>query len=500
MPSPVPAPVTGGQRKLFFLGRSDLAADDAGFETAAYGNKVCKTPHLDHLASQSVIFDNAFTSVSSCSPSRSAILSGLPSHQNGMYGLHQSVHHFNSFDGLLSLPALLRAHGLTTGIVGKKHVGPGWVYPFDFSYTEEDGHSILQVGRNISRIRQLVRRFFTTAVDSRPWFLYVGFHDPHRCGHTHPELGQFCERFGADGGIPDWTPAWYSADSVEVPYNVQDTPAARADIAAQYTTISRLDQGVGLVLAEVARAGYSDSTLVVYTSDNGAPFPAGRTNLYEPGLREPLLLRVPGERGGRRLGTPVSLLDLVPTALDWLDLAYPSYHLNNRSAAVRLTGRSLLPLARKGVKVERSIFASQTFHEVTMTYPMRVVRDSHTKLIHNLNYRLPFPIDQDFYLSPTFQDLLNRTLSGEKLPWYKTLHGYYHRPEWELYDLKRDPWELNNVASKTSYQATFARLRRQLEAWQWRTDDPWVCAPHGVLQNAGPHRRQPLCMALHDEL
>lgn len=478
-----------------------LIADDAGFETAVYGNSVCKTPNLDRLADRSVVFDNAFTSVSSCSPSRAAILSGLPTHQNGMYGLHHSVHHFNSFDGVRSLPSLLRQSGVRTGIIGKKHVGPESVYPFDFSYTEEDGHSIMQVGRNISRIGELVRLFLSTSDVSQPWFLYVGFHDPHRCGHTHPEFGQFCEKFGADGGIPDWTPAWYSPDSVEVPYNVQDTPAARADIAAQYTTISRLDQGIGLVLAELERSGLADNTLVVYTSDNGAPFPAGRTNLYEPGLSEPLLLAVPGGGGaGRRQATPVSLLDLVPTALDWLSISYPRYHLNNRTAAVRLTGRSLLTLSDKEHVVRRSVFASQVFHEVTMNYPMRVVRGPRYKLIHNINYRLPFPIDQDFYVSPTFQDLLNRSLSGAPLPWYKTLHAYYHRPEWELYDLKQDPRELHNVAHKHSYQTVLSRLQARLQAWQWRTDDPWVCSPHGVLQSAGPHRQQPICMPLHDEL
>ena len=90
---------------------------------------------------------------------------------------------------------------------------------------------------------------------SRPFLLYVGFHDPHRCGHTHPEYGQFCEKFGSGaegmGLIPDWTPVTYSPDDVVVPYFVPDTPAARADIAAQYTTMSRLDQGINIPLVSV---------------------------------------------------------------------------------------------------------------------------------------------------------------------------------------------------------------------------------------------------------
>ena len=82
----------------------------------------------------------------------------------------------------------------------------------------------------------------------RPFFLYIGFHDPHRCGHTHPEFGNFCEKFGNGeegmGVIPDWTPVYYDWQQVKVPYHVQDTEAARRDIAAQYTTMSRLDRGI----------------------------------------------------------------------------------------------------------------------------------------------------------------------------------------------------------------------------------------------------------------
>ncbi|KAI0212765.1 N-sulfoglucosamine sulfohydrolase [Lamellibrachia satsuma] len=133
-------------------------ADDAGFETEVYNNTVCKTPNLNALARRSVVFTTAFTSVSSCSPSRSAILTGLPQHQNGMYGLHHGVHHFNSFDKIRSLPQILQQQGIRTGIVGKKHVGPESVYPFEFAETEEN-NSILQVGRNITYMKELVHRF-----------------------------------------------------------------------------------------------------------------------------------------------------------------------------------------------------------------------------------------------------------------------------------------------------------------------------------------------------
>ena len=161
-----------------------FVADDAGFKTAVYGNHMCKTPYLNEFAKRSVVFKNAFTSVSSCSPSRSAILTGLPQHQNGMYGLHHNVHHFQSFDGVQSLSWILNQTGnFWMGIVGKKHVGPDYVYPFDFSYTEEN-YPITQISRNITLIEELVYKFLSQ-VNDRQFLLYIGFHDPHRCGNKN---------------------------------------------------------------------------------------------------------------------------------------------------------------------------------------------------------------------------------------------------------------------------------------------------------------------------
>lgn len=133
-------------------------ADDGGFEMGTYRNRICQTPNLDALAKQSLIFNNAFTSVSSCSPSRAALLTGQPSHQNGMYGLHQGEHHFNAFDDVSSLPQMLQKKNVRTGLIGKKHVGPSDVFHFDFERTEEK-YSINQVGRNITNIKLLVREF-----------------------------------------------------------------------------------------------------------------------------------------------------------------------------------------------------------------------------------------------------------------------------------------------------------------------------------------------------
>lgn len=281
-----------------------------------------------------------------------------------------------------------------------------------------------------------------------------------------------------------------------VPYFVPDTPAARADLAAQYTTIGRMDQGVGLVLQELRGAGVLNDTLIIFTSDNGIPFPSGRTNLYWPGTAEPLLVSSPEhpQRWGQVSDAYVSLLDLTPTILDWFSIPYPSYAIFG-SKTIQLTGRSLLP-ALEAEPLWATVFSSQSHHEVTMSYPMRSVYHQNFRLIHNLSFKMPFPIDQDFYVSPTFQDLLNRTTTGRPTGWYKDLHRYYYRERWELYDISRDPRETRNLAADPDLAQVLEMLKAQLVKWQWETHDPWVCAPDGVLEE----KLTPQCRPLHNEL
>ena len=204
------------------------------------------------------------------------------------------------------------------------------------------------------------------------------------------------------GLIPDWQPIYYQYDEIDLPYFIPDTIQARKDVAEQYTTISRLDQGVGLILKELKDAGFDNNTLVIYSSDNGIPFPNGRTNLYDSGIAEPMFISSPlhRERWNQVTYSLTSLLDLVPTILDWFGIDD-----SNDVAPVELTGKSLLPLLTKEPKnvTNERVFASHSLHEVTMYYPMRMVRTHRYKLIHNLNYQSAFPIDQDFYISPTFQ-------------------------------------------------------------------------------------------------
>ena len=388
----------------------------------------------------------------------------------------------------MSLPLILNRTGgdYWYGIIGKKHVGPDYVYPFPFSYTEEH-HDLNQMGRNITRMKELVTEFLSLAkTKGKPFFLYIGFFDPHRGGGLAPKYGQFLERWG-DGSpgmgiIPDWTPTDYSPDDVKVPYFLPDTNATRSDLAALYRTISRYDQGIGIFMQLLKDYGFDDNTLVFLTSDNGIPFPNAKTNLYEPGMGEPLLISNPLAKDRWNMTTEAisSHTDFVPTILDWFGLPTPSYSLNGKKVTLR--GKSLLPVTVKEPTTGYDkAFSSHNLHEVTMYYPMRVLRTKQYRLIHNLNYKMPYPIAQDIYYSPSNRDIINRTMSGAPLPWFKTLEEYYYRDQWELFDLEKDPQELHNLAYDPTYESILHSMQQELFQWQEDTNDIWRCAPSGDL-------------------
>ena len=175
-------------------------------------------------------------------------------------------------------------------------------------------------------------------------------------------------------------------------------------------------------------------------------------------------------------------MDFVPTILDWFQIQFQPYKIMQDSPVVTLSGNSLLPLvADPNAPGFDQVFSSHNLHEVTMYYPMRVLRTNQFKVIHNLNHRHPYPIALDIYQSPTFLEILNKTESGKPTQWFKSLKTYYYRDEWELYDMRSDPMELNNLALDPLHGLMLRSMRHKLLAWQNATVDPWLCAPSGKL-------------------
>jgi N-sulfoglucosamine sulfohydrolase len=420
-----------------------LIADDLGLQLGCYGDKAARTPNLDALAAKGVRFTHAFTPVASCSPSRAAMYSGQFTHTIGQYGLNHGTHNFFTRPNAQTLPIVLKKAGIPAAVVAKFHVGPAATYPFEV---------IGANGRDVQAMAKKAEEFIT-ANKEKGFFLSMGYTDPHRAG----------KGFANEKAWPGVKPVKFDPKEMPIPDHLPDTPEVRADLADFYESINRLDQGVGMMLEVLKRTGTDKNTLVIFVSDNGMPFPGAKTTLYDAGIRMPMIVYDPqAKKTGHVNAAMVSFVDLAPTALDYLGV----------KAKTKFTGRSFLPiLEEENPKGWDEIYASHTFHEITMYYPMRAVRTRDFKYIRNFAHALEFPAAADLYESKTWQAILKQNLTQMgKID----LKSYLNRPAEELYDLQKDPSETRNVAADPAYTKTLAELREKLKNWQQETADPWV--------------------------
>jgi N-sulfoglucosamine sulfohydrolase len=431
-----------------------MIADDLGKQLSCYGAKGIKTPNIDSLAAQGTRFEYAFASTASCSGSRSVIYTGLHTHQNGQYGLASHRHHFVTFDHVETAPLLLNQSGYRTGIIGKIHVGPMLLYPW--SVKEESDT------RDVAVISDQAQSFFQECKeDNVPFFLTIGFIDPHR----DRTRGGFGNPQQYDPRISEGT---YGTEDVEIPPFMNDSPGSRLELAEYYNSIHRLDQGVGFVLKALADCGLARSTLVIFLSDNGPPFMNSKTTLYDSGVQLPLIIKSPSREPGVSLAL-VSYIDILPTILDFVG------HPAKKDPSRKRIGRSLLQIlgsSSDDANFER-VFGSHTFHEVTNYWPTRFIRDRRYKYHRNLAWRLDFPFASDIYGSLSWEDIRN-SRDREIMVGKRKLKDYFFRGPEELYDLKIDPLEVNNLAGDPQHQVLLERMRATLEEWQRRTEDPWL--------------------------
>lgn len=451
-----------------------FVADDQGQDAGCYGNPVVRTPHLDWLASLGTLFRLSFATTASCSASRSVLLSGLHNHRTGQYGHQHDYHHFHSFENLRGLPVLLGEAGYRTASIGKYHVAPEPVYHFHHYLPGEE--------RNPVQMAEVCREFIRDP-NNRPFFLYFCTADPHRGGGDASELPHRPNRFGnRPGGYPGVETVEYDGKDVLVPPFLPDTPTCRAELAQYYQSVSRLDQGLGRLLEILQEGKVFDETLFIYLSDHGIAFPGAKTTTYEPGLRSPCVVCSPDQqRRGVQSQALISWADITPTLLDFAGIDPPRYpthvaleRLQEQLPAEHgLHGRSFLSILDEEQPAGwDEVYASHTFHEIQMYYPMRVVRDRRYKLIWNIAHPLPYPFASDLWASPTWQEIYRQ---GPQAHYgRRTVEAYIHRPRFELYDLERDPDEIENLASNPHHADLLEKYQAKLQAFQKRTSDPWL--------------------------
>lgn len=420
-------------------------ADDWGWPHAGiYGDEVVKTPAFDRIANEGVLFNHAYISSPSCTPSRNAILTGQQ-----FYRLEQGANLHSILDTKFpNFMMMLKEAGYTIG-----HHSKAWG-PGDY---EQGGYEQHPCGPEIT-----FKDFIEEQSEDQPFSFWLGTNDPHRN----------YEGYGAvayeDVFVPNWFP---------------DIEAVRKDIASYYYEVQRWDQKVAKAIATLEAAGELENTIIVMTGDHGWPFPRGKGNLYDYGARVPLAIRWGAEvEGGRQVSDFVSLTDLAPTFLEAAGITPP----------VQMTGRSLVQVIqsrksgtvdsqRNFVVIGRERHAPAQEKPSLLGYPARAIRTDGWLYIMNLkSLRWPVGVPEnathpmnnfaDCDDGPTKKFIMDNR-DEEKYKKYFEL-SFAKRPAEELYDVENDPDQVHNLAGKNEYYEVIQSLRNKLLSYLRKTKDP----------------------------
>ena len=433
-----------------------MADDWSWLHAGAYGDRVVATPNIDRVALDGVVFDHAYVSSPSCTPSRASVLTGQWFWRLGeggnLYGPLAAQHPVYT--------DLLEESGYHVGYV-RKGWGPG---------------RLGDRPRNPAGDRyDSFEAFLEARGAGQPFSFWFGTYDPHR---------EYDPGSGARSGI--------QLDSVAVPAAFPDVPEVHSDIADYYFEVQRIDRELGELLDIVSEAGELDRTMVVITSDNGMPFPRAKGNLYDLGVRVPLIVRLPGEfPGGRHVSDLVSLTDLAPTFLESAGVPVPDV----------MTGKSLLPQLKATSSgwidsTRSAIYFGRERHTPAQEtpigggYPMRAVRTDDFLYIHNFTpERWPSGTPNDesaFWHGAWYSDIdasPTKHVLVEGADNYEVLFNlsFAKRPGEELYDLDADPHQLVNVSLDPAYSDAKRALWNKLMGVLHESGDPRAIGQGGVF-------------------
>lgn len=437
-------------------------ADDWGWPHAsAYGDRAVKTPHFDAVAANGTLFQHAFVSSPSCTPSRGAIISG-----QHFWRLGEAANLWSTWPEktIAEYPKLLEQSGYFIGHY-RKAWGPG-------KFSSQPAGSAFKSPQD----------FFDARPADQPFCFWFGAFDPHR---------GYKEGSGKKAGIP--------IDKVHLFEHFPDTPVIRSDIADYYFEVQRFDRDLGKLLKQLESSGDLDNTIVVVTGDHGMPFPRCKAHLYDSGTRVPLAIQGPGIPGGKVVQDFVSLTDIAPTFLEAAGLEIP----------LDMTGKSLLPIlkskqsgwiepARKQVIFGRERHTVSQEKGIRGGYPMRGIRTEDFLYIRNFKperwpsgtpnfkaaeFRSAWLSDCDN--GPTKTEIWNMRDTPEGKKYFDWCFG--KRPDQELYDLAKDPQQLVNVQDSPRYAATIKKLSAQLQSELIKTQDPRATNPQSSMDQSGKY-------------
>jgi arylsulfatase A-like enzyme len=442
-----------------------MSDDHAAHAISCYGSRINETPNIDRIANEGMRFDNCFCTNSICAPSRATVLTGLYNHRNGVRTLHEH------FDGRqTTFPKLLQADGYQTAMIGKWHLGHGGHHdPTGFDYwnilpKQGDYHDPMMIDMGVERQREgYVTDIITDDTldwirqrdPSRPFLVMCHHKAPHRWWEPDEKHANLYEDI--DIPEPDTFDDTYENRSaaaaaawmrIENDLNERDLKVAPPEgltgralkswkyqryIKDYLRCIASLDDNIGRLLDGLEEEGVAEDTIVVYTSDQG--FFLGdhgwfdKRFMYEESLRMPFLVRYPKAVAPGSVCESIAVnVDFAPTFLDYAGVDIPET-IQGYSLRPLLSG--ITPDDWRTAMYYRYWEHKSEPHNVYAHYGIRTLQ---YKLIYYYNEAL---------------DAVGAKDSPEP-------------PEWELFDLTRDPGEMNNVYGQPEYVDIGERLQRQL--------------------------------------
>ncbi len=416
---------------------------DSGRYFQPYGHSI-PSPNIMKLAEQGVLFRNAYCASPGCSPSRSAMLTGMSAHSCGMLGLAHRGFKLNDYNK--HLVAYLNQHGYETALCGFQHEAPQkeWIAYQEILHNRDEPEVSGEAFKAWDIENAHSAANFIKKRHNKPFFLSYGMMNTHR---PFPE---------ADPGI--------NPDYVMPPFPVCDRPENRVDTTAFISSVKIADMCAGIVLDAIKESGMEEDTIVVFTTDHGAPFPKMKCHLYDTGIGVAMIWKCPGKiQSGIVSDGLVSQVDVFPTLCDLLGFKKPDW-LEGTSFHSLLLGKTY--------NIREEVFAELTFHS---SYdPMRCIRTERYKLIKYFGSN-------------------NRTVhlggDGGISQKFSEAHGIldHDRDKEMLFDLFLDPVERVNLVSDDRFKDIYIDLSERLHAWMRQTADPilvgTIVPPEGALVN-----------------
>ncbi len=420
-----------------------IMADDCTFnDLPAYGGQNAKTPHIDKLAREGLLFRRAYLSEAMCQPCRAELFSGQYPTRNGCAWNHSA-----SRNSVTSMPHHLGPLGYRVGLAGKVHVKPKKVFPFE----EIDGFDSNCV-RNPTRPHQLSGiSEFIGRDQQKPFCLVVALVEPH---------------------VP-WVmgdASQYPPATIKLPPNLADTPRTRQDFSAYLAEITYMDGQVGEILKVLEESGKANDTLVLFTSEQGSQFPGCKWTNWDTGIHTGLIARWPEKiEGGRTTDAVVQYADILPTLL-----TLAGGDCNEKP----YDGRSFAGVLR-GEETSHRQYAYGLHNNIPEgpRYPIRTVTDGEWRYIRNL-------LPEEIYIEKHLMGIkgtgaLNNPYwatwvrdSWNNPHTYKVVRRYMRRPAEQLYHTAEDPYEMSNLAGTPEFSEIQKKLSMELDRWMKRQGDP----------------------------